>query len=131
MNGSDDQRSRVGLKARVLRAGEARTAPQEWGCLTWFADAALGNSDEVTVGRCLLHPGCANPRHSHPNCSEVLVVIQGRIAHTIEDGRDVELETGDTISIPPRMAHQARNIGSGDAILMLTFTSAQRQVEGE
>ena len=123
--------ARQGLRATVVRAGAARIAPQDWGCLTWFADAALGNSQEVTVGRCLLHPGRANPRHSHPNCSEVLVVIQGRIAHTVEDGREVELETGDTISIPPRMAHQARNIGPGDAVLMLTFTSAQRQVEGE
>ncbi len=58
-----------------------------WGTLTWYAE--LGNSGDMTVGRCVIRPGAANPLHSHPNCSEVLVVMQGRIAHTADRGTTV------------------------------------------
>jgi quercetin dioxygenase-like cupin family protein len=115
----------------VLRADKAERVYKEWGDLTWFASAELGNSEEITVGRCMLKPGQANPKHSHPNCSEVLVVIQGRIRHTSVGGEDVEMGPGDTISIPPRFPHRAENIGDGEAVLMISFTSAHRQVEGE
>ena len=43
----------------------------------------------------------------------------------------VELTVGDTISIPANLAHQARNVGVGDAVLMIVFTSAHREVQGE
>ena len=54
-----------------------------------------------TIGQPLIGSGCENPLHSHPNCSEILVVVQGRIAHLIENGNEVEMTVGDTISLPP------------------------------
>src|SRR5688500_3050184 len=101
--------------ARVLRVAETHTHEAEWGELRWFANEALGNSGDFTVGRCTLKPGMGNPRHLHPNCNEVLVVLKGRIAHTLCGEREVEMGEGDTISIPAGMGHQARNIGAGDA----------------
>jgi quercetin dioxygenase-like cupin family protein len=73
----------------------------------------------------------ANPRHYHPNCDEILTVIQGKIQHTWMDGEDVEMNEGDTITIPSGILHQARNIGSGNAVLMIAFTSADRETVGE
>ena len=73
-------------KARILRANECDTVEADWGCLTWYASGGLGNSSDMTVGKCVLRPGRENPLHSHPNCSEVLVVLQGQILHTIEGG---------------------------------------------
>lgn len=119
------------LLATVRPLARAQRAPQEWGELTWFASAELGNSDAVTVGRCVIKPGCANPLHSHPNCEEVLVVVQGRIRHTVAAGRDAEMGAGDTVTIPRGFAHRAMNIGDGEAVLMITFTSATREVVGE
>jgi quercetin dioxygenase-like cupin family protein len=116
---------------QVLPISDAEVLPQEWGELTWFANRTLGNSDEVTVGRCVLHAGQQNPRHYHPNCSEVLVVFQGRIRHTIDNGREVEMNEGDTVTIAPNVWHQATNIGDADAVLMIVFTSADRQTVGE
>ncbi|MBW3635137.1 MAG: cupin domain-containing protein [Armatimonadetes bacterium] len=110
---------------------EAEVVPQEWGALTWFANRALGNSEEVTVGRCLLHPGQSNPRHYHPNCSEILVVFKGRVKHTIDGGGETELNEGDTVAIAPNVWHQATNIGDGDASLLIVFTSADRETIGE
>lgn len=39
----------------------------------------------MTAGKCVLKPGAENPLHKHPNCSEVLVVLQGIIEHVSED----------------------------------------------
>lgn len=111
----------------------ARTAenPTDFGGLTWWANRTLGNSTTVTVGRCRLKPGAANPPHRHPNCAEVLVVLTGRIVHTGPEGREVEMGPGDTVSIPQGIPHRARNIGTTDAELLIVFDSADRQVEGE
>jgi oxalate decarboxylase/phosphoglucose isomerase-like protein (cupin superfamily) len=38
------------------------------------------------------------------------------------------MTTGDTITIPPNMAHNARNIGDLDAVLLVVFSSSERQV---
>jgi quercetin dioxygenase-like cupin family protein len=91
----------------------------------------LGNAGELTVGRCEIRPGCANPRHRHPNCEEVLHVLQGRIAHTAEGGSEVELLPGDSISIPAGVAHNARNLGGETAVLTISFSSANRETIGE
>lgn len=114
-------------KIHILEAKDATHAEQPWGSLTWFANRELGNSDEMTVGRCVLNPGEGNPRHYHPNCSEVLVVMQGRVEHTRDDGEMTEMNVGDTVSVPPNIWHQAKNIGDEEAVLFIAFSSADRQ----
>jgi quercetin dioxygenase-like cupin family protein len=109
----------------------AERVPQEWGELTWFANSALANSQELTLGRCRIAPGQSNPRHYHPNCSEVLTVFKGRILHTDASGGRSEMNEGDTVTIAPNVWHQATNIGDDDAILVIVFTSADRQTVGE
>jgi quercetin dioxygenase-like cupin family protein len=109
----------------------AQTQEFDWGQLTWYASAALGNSAEMTVGRCVLKPGQGNPRHYHPNCSEILVVVQGRIRHTAAENREVELGEGDTVTIPPNVWHCATNIGGTEAVLFIAFSSAERKTVGE
>ena len=118
-------------KIQVLPHRDAEVAPQSWGELTWYANRALGNSDEVTVGRCLLRPGQSNPRHFHPNCSEILVVFRGAIRHTIEGDQTAELNEGDTVCVAPQVWHQATNVGDSDALLLIVFTSADRETVGE
>lgn len=103
----------------------------DWGALTWFASGPLGNSDDMTVGRCVLKPGCSNPRHFHPNCSEVLVVIKGRIEHTSAGGGVAVMNEGDVVNIPANVRHCARNIGDTEAVLFIAFSSAHRQTVGE
>jgi quercetin dioxygenase-like cupin family protein len=102
-----------------------------WGELTWFANRELGNSEEMTIGRCVLKPGERNPRHYHPNCSEILVVISGRISHTSGPDQETEMGEGDTVTIPPNAWHCARNIGPGEAVLFIAFSSADRKTIGE
>ncbi len=116
---------------KVLPAKEAQVQEQDWGRLTWFASRTLGNSEAMTVGQCLIRPGKANPRHSHPNCEEVLHILAGRIRHTLDGTREVEMSVGDTITVPPNVVHNACNIGAEDAVLAICFSSPDRQTQGE
>ena len=118
-------------KTQVLRAAQAQQVTADWGQLTWFASRQLGNTTELTVGRCVIRPGRQNPLHWHPNCSEILVVLQGTIMHAVENGREERMDVGDTITIPARLPHYARNIGTEDAVLMVVFPTADRRVENE
>ncbi|AWT59796.1 MAG: hypothetical protein DF168_00991 [Candidatus Moanabacter tarae] len=114
-------------KATVRRSRESKTVPFDWGSLTWYANAELGNSTNMTVGKCVLKAGEENPLHYHPNCSEILVVLEGRIEHFIEGGRRIQMQPGDSINLPANLPHKARNISSGEAILLISFSSAYRE----
>jgi quercetin dioxygenase-like cupin family protein len=116
---------------QLLAYPQAAKSCFDWGNLTWFAGRPLGNSTDMTIGRCILKPGQGNPRHYHPNCSEILVVIQGRIEHTGPGGEKVEMGEGDTVTIPANLWHHATNIGDTEALLFIAFSSADRQTVGE
>lgn len=116
---------------RLLSTSQSEKIDFPWGQLTWFANRALGNSEELTLGRCILKPGQANPRHYHPNCSEILTVLHGRIRHTLSDASETEMQEGDTVSVPPNRWHRATNIGDTEAVLLIAFSSADRETIGE
>lgn len=118
-------------KIVLLPAENSDNLAFDWGRLTWFASRPLGNSEEMTIGRCVLKPGEKNPRHYHPNCSEILVVIQGRIRHTTAGDTETEMGEGDTVTVPANTWHSATNIGEGEAVLFIAFSSADRQTIGE
>ena len=112
----------------VLRTDECEVVDFEWGELRWHASGSLGNSGEMTLGTARLKPGKANPRHYHPNCSEVLVVVSGGISHTLDAGETAELGPGDTVTIPEGVPHKARNLsGTEEAVMVIAFSSADRQ----
>jgi quercetin dioxygenase-like cupin family protein len=113
---------------QLLPSEKAERLDFDWGTLNWYASGSLGNSSEVTVGNCRLKSGCSNPRHYHPNCSEILVVIKGKILHTMADGTESEMKPGDTVTVLPKVWHRATNIGDSEALLFIVFTSADRQI---
>ncbi len=117
--------------ALVLSPADYAATDFAWGRLTWFVSGPQGSARALTVGRCEIRPGCENPRHLHPNCEEVLHVLQGEISHRIEGGEEVVMRAGDTISIPPHLKHNAHNLGASDAVMLICFSSAERQIQGE
>ena len=102
-----------------------------WGSLHWYAGAPSGNSDTMTLGRCVLKPGQANPKHYHPNCEEILHVLSGEIEHFVDGQGWFRMSPGDTVSIAANVWHHARNVGSADAHLLISFSSPNRQTIGE
>jgi quercetin dioxygenase-like cupin family protein len=118
-------------EAKVLRASQAETAEFDWGRLFWYASGKLGNSEHMTVGKCVIKPGCGNPGHHHPDCEEILHVLSGKILHHVEAAEPVEMGPGDTIALPAGLSHSAKNVGDEDAVLAIAFSSAERHVVGE
>ncbi len=118
------------LTKPVLEASAARVETFHWGELQWYVSGSIGNSETTTVGRCILKPGQENPRHIHPNCEEILQVISGTIMHSLADGT-YQMNPGDAIAIPQNIVHNARNIGTEDAVLTIVFSSAYRETQGE
>ncbi len=113
-------------EAIILRAADAAKVPMDSGALTWFASRQLGNSEAMTVGLATVVPGGMSPRHYHPNCEEVLHVLRGKILHTMGD-EEAEMGPGDTVTIPAGLVHNARNTGDADALLLICFSSADRE----
>lgn len=118
------------LAAEIRKTGQYTVDETPWGSLTWFASKQMGNARHLTVGQCKILPGKQNPRHHHPNCEEVLHVLQGRIKHSYGD-ESAEMNAGDTITVPAGIPHNAVNIGDGEAIMMITFSSSERLTIGE
>ncbi|TDC02058.1 cupin domain-containing protein [Nonomuraea longispora] len=118
------------MSAYVTRREDREVEHTAWGRLEWMVSGRLGNSATMTVGRCHIAPGQANPRHYHPNCDEVLHVLQGTIEHAAGDQR-VAMGPGDTISIPAGVVHNATNVGDDEAVFVISFSSADRRTVGE
>lgn len=127
---ADAARRKKVTEAVVTRSSDNKIVDFPWGQLTWYVSGELGNSDTLTTGQAIIKPGQQNPRHYHPNCDEVLHVLKGRILHSMGD-RTVEMSAGDTVSIPTGVLHNARNIGTEDAVLAISFSSADRKVVNE
>ena len=118
------------LDTALARVADHETEDTPWGRLVWMVSGKQGNSETMTVGRCYIAPGQENPRHYHPNCDEILHVLEGTIEHTFDD-ETVPMSAGDTISIPSGVLHNARNVGDSEAVFVITFSSADRQAVGE
>ena len=112
----------------VCRAEAVEVLNLPWGTLSWHVSRALGNSSVITFGRATIRPGKCNPRHRHPNCDEVLHVLSGSIEHWLGD-ESVILNPGDTISIPAGVWHRARALGEVEAVMVICFSSADRETE--
>ena len=113
----------------VNKMADNTVTEMPWGQLRWFTSAELKNSRTMTTGVAIISPGKSNPRHLHPNCDEVLHVISGKISHTMNEVT-VEMNAGDTVSIPQGVLHNATNIGTVDAVLGISFSSAYREAVG-
>ena len=119
------------MKTLVIRAADIPVHSEDWGTLQWLVSAAAGSSDSMTLGRVTIKPGCKNPAHRHPNCEEILFVAYGTIEHTLPEDGSVTLSAGDCIVLPREGGHQATNIGSEDAVLIVAYNAGERMTIGE
>jgi len=113
----------------LVKKDDNKVIDMPWGQLRWFTSAELKNSRTMTTGVAIIQPGKSNPVHFHPNCDEVLHVIRGKISHTMNEVT-AEMNAGDSISIPQGVLHNATNIGTEDAVLGISFSSAYREAVG-
>lgn len=100
-----------------------------FGSVRWLASKEASGTD-ITLGRVVIEAGKRNPRHSHPDCQEVLYLLTGRLEHSLGPDTAV-LEQGDSIVIPPNTYHNARSIGADDADMIVAYSSGERGYQPE
>jgi len=59
----------------------------------------------IMLARVLLKKGCIVPEHSHPN-EQITFILEGALKFWI-DGREIVVNSGEVLTIPPNMPHKA------------------------
>jgi quercetin dioxygenase-like cupin family protein len=118
------------IQKAMCRARDGEMLETAWGGITWTASRLVGNSETMTFGRAIIRAGRSNPRHRHPDCDEILHVLSGRLEHTLGEER-CTMGSGDSISIPQGVWHQARALDEEDVEVVICFSSADRLTEVE
>jgi len=62
----------------------------------------------IMLARVLLKKGCVVPEHSHPN-EQVTYILEGALKFWI-NGKELVIHAGETLTIPPNMAHKAEAV---------------------
>ncbi|MCS7181071.1 MAG: cupin domain-containing protein [bacterium] len=114
-------------KIVIKRKNEIEIKEFEWGKLVWLGNKKLGNSNDITIGKCILKPFQSNPLHFHPDCYEILIVEKGKVLHIDGEGNEIVLEEGDVITISERLPHKVKNLTEKEAILTICFSKGERK----
>ena len=117
---------------KLIRETDATIEKHSWGRIHWFAGSGEGRSEEMTFGKCIIEPDCNTRQHYHPNCEEILHVVEGFVRHHVAGEEEfMELGPGDTIVIPPEVKHHAENVGSVEAELIVVYSSPEKESYAE
>ncbi|MBZ5598584.1 MAG: cupin domain-containing protein [Acidobacteriia bacterium] len=60
---------------------------------------------DMMLARVLLKKGCVVPEHSHHN-EQITYILEGALKFWI-DGKEIVVNTGEVLAIPPHMPHKA------------------------
>jgi quercetin dioxygenase-like cupin family protein len=97
-----------------------------WGSIQWLCSNEFFANANLTFGHVQIEPGRKNPKHYHPNSSEVLFLIEGELDHSV--GEQVfHLTAGMSIFIPQGIEHDAQNPGSTTARMVVAYPTGDRQ----
>jgi quercetin dioxygenase-like cupin family protein len=97
-----------GTVAKARRRAELRHVP--WNSVEVEAlNPLLGRhfvvGQNIMLARVLLKKGCIVPEHSHPN-EQLTFIAEGALKFWI-DGREIVVNAGEVLTIPPNMPHKA------------------------
>lgn len=110
------------VRRDVGRAAEAT----DFGAVEWAVRAGDPPGAEHTVGIATFDAGKGNVEHIHPNCEEVVFVLDGEVEHTLGDER-VLLRAGDLIVVPRGVPHRLLNRSAAPVRAYVVFSSPERE----
>lgn len=99
-----------------------------WGRLVWLIGEETMPGAQQTFGVVTIAPGKRNPLHLHPNCEELLYVMEGEADHKL--GEEMfHITAGDVIRIPQGVPHWAQAKGDTPLVAVISFSAADRRTE--
>ena len=114
------------VEQQIRRDGGARAETTAWGSIEWLVREDDPPGAEQTLAVATWAPGRGNAEHTHPNCEEIVYVLEGAIDHTLGD-QLARLEAGDVIVVPRDVPHRLANNGATPARTLIVFSSPDRQ----
>ena len=119
------------MRQRLVHVTEADRHDFLWGSITWLHSGAFSGSEELTLGEVIIKAGKSNPMHTHANCEEVLYLLEGELEHTCGDEKPYRMKPGSSICIQRGVPHNAKCVGKVDARMVVAYSSAHREMQGE
>ncbi len=113
---------------QVRRNVGSAPEPTDFGSVQWAVRSGDPEGAEQTAGLAVFDAGKGNVEHVHPNCEEIVYVLDGEVEHTLGK-QATRLRAGDLIVVPRGVAHRLVNHGSGPARTYIVFSSPDRQFE--
>ena len=112
------------LRRDVGAAAEAT----DFGSVHWAVREGDPAGAEQTIGLAIFDAGKGNAEHIHPNCEEVVYVLDGEVEHTLGDQRTL-LRAGDLIVVPRGTPHRLLNTSTAPVRTYIVFSSPDRRFE--
>lgn len=97
-----------------------------WGSVQWAVREGDPPGAEQTFAVAVFDAGESNVEHTHPNCEEIVYIVEGEIDHTLGEER-TRLGPGDLIVVPRGVPHRLINDGAAPARTVVVFSSPDRQ----
>jgi quercetin dioxygenase-like cupin family protein len=91
----------------------------------WAVRGGDPDGAEMTFGIAAFDAGKGNAEHIHPDCQEIVYVLEGRVEHTLGDQTTV-LGPGDLIVVPRDVPHRLRALEEAPARACIVFSSPNR-----
>ena len=97
-----------------------------WGSVEWAVRAGDPPGAEMTAAVAVFDVGESNVEHTHPNCEEIVYVLEGEIEHTL-GAESTRLGPGDLIVVPRDVPHRLINTSTEPTRTFIVFSSPDRQ----
>ena len=96
--------------------------------MQWAVRVGDPEGAEQTAGLAVFDAGKGNVEHVHPNCEEIVYVLDGEVQHTLGE-QSTRLRAGDLIVVPRGVPHRLLNDGASPVRAYIVFSSPDRQFE--
>lgn len=114
------------IERQVRRAVGFAAEATDFGSVHWAVREGDPLGAEQTIGLAVFDAGKGNVEHVHPNCEEVVFVLEGEVEQTLGDERTV-LRRGDLIVVPRGVQHRLLNSGTSPVRTYIVFSAPDRQ----
>jgi quercetin dioxygenase-like cupin family protein len=114
------------IDRQVRRNVGAEAEATDFGGVHWAVRADDPPGAEQTVGLAVFAAGKGNVEHVHPDCEEIVCVLEGEVTHTLGDQRTL-LGAGDLIVVPRGVPHRLINEGGVSVRAFIVFSSPDRR----
>ncbi len=114
------------IERQIKRDAGSRAETTAWGSVEWVVREGDPPGAEQTLALATWAPGQGNVEHTHPNCEEVVYVLEGVIDHTLGE-QLAHLSAGDVIVVPRGAPHRLVNNSAAPVRTLIVFSSPDRQ----